>query len=106
MMPRISPKKTVEGSVAGVAGCVVAIFAARAVFYPELLWFDALALAVIIGVAGQIGDLIESFFKRKTGIKDSSSILPGHGGVLDRFDSLIFISPFVYYYVKWMVVMI
>ncbi|MFC1555694.1 phosphatidate cytidylyltransferase [candidate division KSB1 bacterium] len=103
LVPRISPKKTVEGSIAGIIGCLIAVFAARAVFYPEMNWDNALALAIIIGVTGQIGDMIESFFKRKTGIKDSSSILPGHGGILDRFDSLIFIAPFAYLYVKWMV---
>ena len=105
LWPRISPKKTVEGSISGIIGVCVAVFGSRAVFYPDLQIVDAVMLTLIIGIAGQLGDLIESFFKRKTGIKDSSSILPGHGGVLDRFDSLIFISPFAYYYVKWMVVL-
>jgi len=103
LFPRISPKKTIEGSIGGVCGSVIIVAAAHFVFFPELSMMNTIISGVIIGVCGQLGDLIESFFKRKTGIKDSSAILPGHGGVLDRFDSLIFVSPFMYFYIKWII---
>lgn len=90
LWPAISPKKTIEGSLGGVG---FGIFFALVVwiFYPELGSIPyVLFLGLIIAVVGQIGDLVESAIKRTTGVKDSGKILPGHGGVLDRFDSLIF----------------
>ncbi|PIX83146.1 MAG: phosphatidate cytidylyltransferase, partial [Nitrospirae bacterium CG_4_10_14_3_um_filter_70_108] len=95
----ISPKKTWEGSVAGLAAAVVAATLATALFYPPLTVAAALLLGLAVGVAGQLGDLFESMLKRSAGIKDSSHLLPGHGGLLDRLDSLIFAAPAFYYLV-------
>lgn len=89
MAPRISPKKTWEG----LAGCTVATFAAAAIMkllFVDLDWIHTMALAAILAAFGPVGDLIESQFKRDTGVKDSSSLIPGHGGLLDRTDSLFY----------------
>lgn len=98
LAPVLSPKKTWEGSVAGliaaVAVCVVfQRLALREVLSPLL----AAALGVVIGVSGQLADLAESMVKRDAGVKDSGALLPGHGGLFDRFDSFIFSAPAVYY---------
>ena len=103
LFPRISPKKTVEGGIGGLLGAAGIMVIAKYVFLNELSLVHALVIGIIIGVAGQIGDVLESFIKRKAGVKDSSSIIPGHGGVLDRFDSLIFVSPFVYFYIRFVI---
>jgi len=100
LFPVISPKKTVEGGIGGLAGAIGMVVGAKYLFFQQLPLYHAVLIGLIIGVLGQLGDVIESFFKRTTGVKDASSILPGHGGVLDRFDSLIFIGPFMYGYVK------
>jgi phosphatidate cytidylyltransferase len=94
--PLVSPKKTVEGFLGGVAGILVfgtAVGLTTGAFLPHLL-----AVTVLAGLAGQAGDLAESVIKRDTGIKDSSHLIPGHGGVLDRFDSLLFAVPTIYGY--------
>lgn len=89
MAPRISPKKSVEGAVGGLAGAVVAALVVR-IYSPWLPTKDAIILGLIIGLVGQWGDLFESAFKRDFRVKDSGRLLPGHGGILDRFDSLLF----------------
>ena len=97
LAPRISPKKTLEGAAGGLAGsvlCAVII----SFFVPALPVSDAIALAVIAGVAGQGGDLFESVLKRSSGVKDSGGILPGHGGLLDRVDALVFTAPATWAY--------
>lgn len=96
---RLSPKKTWEGSLGG-AVCVlmVTFFVSR--FFPTLSWIQWLGMALIIIVAGTMGDLIKSLMKRSLGIKDSGTILPGHGGILDRFDSLLGSAPFVFCYLS------
>ncbi|SFG01880.1 phosphatidate cytidylyltransferase [Planifilum fulgidum] len=89
LCPEISPNKTVEGSAGGLIlslGAGLSIASA----IPALSWSSSLALALLVAVAGQLGDLVESAIKRTTGVKDSGGLLPGHGGVLDRFDSLLF----------------
>jgi phosphatidate cytidylyltransferase len=92
LWPAISPNKTVEGSIGGLLIAVVVVLALNATL--GMLGFgQALAIALVTGVAGQLGDLIESAFKRHFGVKDSGQIIPGHGGVLDRFDSLILVFP-------------
>jgi phosphatidate cytidylyltransferase len=94
----ISPKKTWEGAVAGVAGSLGAAFLARAWFFPALTPLHAAGLGLLLGVAGILGDLAVSMVKRAAGVKDSSGILPGHGGLLDRTDSLLFTAPILYYW--------
>jgi phosphatidate cytidylyltransferase len=101
LWPQVSPKKTIEGSIAGLLGAWAAALAAKFIFLPEITLLDGLALGAIAGVLGQAGDLVESAFKRFVEVKDSSHLLPGHGGFLDRFDSLFLTVPSVYYYVRF-----
>jgi phosphatidate cytidylyltransferase len=97
---RISPRKSLEGSAGGLAAAVVAAFVARAWFAPFLSAWDAVALGLGVGVFAQVGDLVESMVKRDSALGDSSDLIPGHGGILDRFDSLYFAAPLVFYYLK------
>ena len=101
LVPSISPKKTWEGAIAGFIVCLIAswIFSETA----GLKIGEALVLGAIIGVVGQFSDLIESLIKRDAGVKDSSNIVPGHGGVLDRIDSFVLTAPIMYYYIVWVV---
>jgi phosphatidate cytidylyltransferase len=94
--PKLSPNKTVEGSLAGLAGTIVVASIAGWVIH--LPWYHALAMGAIFGVLSQLGDLSESSIKRELDIKDFGTIVPGHGGILDRFDSLLFTGPAAYYY--------
>lgn len=98
MAPRISPRKTWEGAVGGLVGSVAASFACRCWFLESLSWSDALSIGLLVGIAAPLGDLCESILKRSAGVKDSGGLIPGHGGVLDRVDSLIFTAPVIYYY--------
>ena len=97
--PAISPNKTVEGLLAGMVGSVVVGFILVGSIHP---WgrFDALALGVVVAVLAPLGDLCESLLKRDLGVKDLGGLLPGHGGVLDRFDAMLFSLPAVYYLTK------
>lgn len=97
--PRVSPKKTAEGLLGGMALAVTAALIARFWFLPELSVRDAMILGVLLTVAGLFGDLCESTIKRSVSVKDSGGILPGHGGMLDRLDSLLFTAPVFYYYI-------
>jgi phosphatidate cytidylyltransferase len=101
MAPQISPNKTWEGAVANFLGAlfVAAIFG----YWTKVPPAHMLAMAAVGSVAGQIGDLFESAWKRNAGVKDSGTILPGHGGMLDRIDALIFAAPAVWYYFEWVV---
>ena len=99
LAPTISPKKTVEGLVGGLITAIIAGYAARWWFLPELSGLDCLILVTLLTIAGLWGDLTESAMKRSVGMKDSGRILPGHGGMLDRLDSLLFTAPVFYYYV-------
>ena len=92
----VSPNKSWEGAVAGFIFAVVTSVSARYIALPRLDIRIAVGLGIIVGTVGQAGDFVESLFKRDAGAKDSSSIIPGHGGVFDRFDSLIFSAPVVY----------
>jgi phosphatidate cytidylyltransferase len=103
LAPTISPKKTIEGAVAGVLGSLLAALLARAWFFPELRQEDCWILGVLLAMAGVLGDLVESMWKRGAGLKDSATLVPGHGGILDRCDSLLFGGPILYYYfLHWM----
>lgn len=97
LLERVSPNKTVEGFMGGLIASSVAsffIFKYLAIFSP-LFW---LGLAILISLFGPIGDLVQSKFKRQAGVKDSGTLIPGHGGVYDRLDSVLFASPFIYTY--------
>ena len=98
MAPVISPQKTWEGAVGGVLGSLAVAFACRAWFLPSLSAADVFWAGLLLGVAAPLGDLCESILKRSAGVKNSGSLIPGHGGVLDRVDSLIFTTPAFYYY--------
>ena len=98
MAPNISPKKTIEGAVGGVIGATVLCGVFGSIFYrPQLV--HCIVMGFVGAFFGMAGDLIASAFKRKMGIKDYGNIIPGHGGVMDRFDSVILVAPFVYYYI-------
>ncbi len=103
LFARVSPKKSWEGAVFGFVFSVVTMVAAKILVLDYLTYLHAITLGLIIGVFGQLGDLIESRFKRDAGVKDSSRFIPGHGGVYDRFDSLVYISPIVYLYIDFVV---
>ena len=103
LIPRISANKTREGSWGGLVFSVVAALVARETFAPYLEIWHALVLGTLAGIVGQLGDLFESLIKRGAEIKDTSHMIPGHGGVLDRFDSLLFTAPLIYYFIKFVV---
>jgi phosphatidate cytidylyltransferase len=98
LAPAVSPSKTIEGSVGGLVGAVFIASLCRVVFFPQLGEGEAMALGGAISVLAQFGDLCESALKRAFGAKDSGWIIPGHGGILDRLDSLLFPVVFAYYY--------
>jgi phosphatidate cytidylyltransferase len=101
LYPAVSPKKTWEGSVGGILGSILATVGVGSLWtIPTLPITHAIVLGTICSVCGQAGDLVESMVKRTFGVKDSGNILPGHGGMLDRIDALLFVSPIVYYYLS------
>jgi len=101
LYPEISPAKTRVGLLGAVVGSCVAALLAHFWYLPRIPLGHAVGLAVVAGVLGQAGDLVESLLKRSSGTKDSGWILPGHGGVLDRIDSLTTVGPIVYLYALW-----
>jgi phosphatidate cytidylyltransferase len=100
LAPRVSPAKTVEGAIGGWLASLTGAIAAHYWFMPSLPLVDALVLAAIANVLGQAGDLVESLVKRSTGVKDSGNILPGHGGMLDRVDALMFTATTCWVYIQ------
>ena len=98
LFPRISPKKTYEGAIAGFILGIFSFTMLMLFLYPSFPLIHSIIIGIIIGITCIIGDLTESMLKRDSGVKDSSNILPGHGGMLDRFDSILFVFPSVYIY--------
>ena len=99
LYPEVSPNKTWEGFFGGMAGSVAGMFIARWVAFPALTVQDCVVLGLVGGVLGPLGDLCESMLKRAYQVKDSGSLIPGHGGLLDRVDALLFNAPALYLYV-------
>jgi phosphatidate cytidylyltransferase len=95
---QISPRKSLEGAMGSLLFALGAAAVARASFAPYLRWWDVVALGLLVGIFAQVGDLVESLLKRDTGLGESSGFIPGHGGILDRFDGLYFGAPATYYY--------
>ena len=101
LAPSVSPGKTVEGALGGLAGGVLGAFAVRAAGLPDLPALHAACLGLAVAAMGIVGDLDESLLKRWAGVKDSGTLFPGHGGMLDRLDSLLFGAPVLYYYFQY-----
>jgi len=97
LAPKLSPNKTVEGSIGGLVGALASVMIVGTII--ALPWYHSLILGMVMGVLCQLGDLSESAIKREVGLKDFGHVLPGHGGVLDRMDSMLFTGPVMYYYV-------
>ncbi len=100
LAPRVSPGKTIEGLIGGIAGSVIAAFLCRFFFWQDFAFHDCIVLGILIGIVGPLGDLSESLIKRSVGVKDSGELIPGHGGLLDRLDAVLFTAPLIYYYSK------
>jgi len=98
LYPLVSPAKTIEGGIGGLVFGLAYLFAARATFFPALTVGDCLAVGLPAAVLGPVGDLAESLIKRSAGVKDSGHSIPGHGGMLDRIDALLFVGAWVYAY--------
>ena len=101
LCPSVSPGKTVEGSIGGLFSNVVVGSLIKYFFLPDLSWFICIPFFIIIGIVGQAGDLFESELKRSSNVKDSGSLLPGHGGFLDRVDALLFAAPIAYFFKEY-----
>lgn len=100
LWPAVSPKKTWAGACGGLCASIVALSIAKLWYLPVLSWLDVMLIAVPANILGQLGDLAESLIKRSVGVKDSGVLLPGHGGMLDRIDALLFVVPYVYVYAQ------
>ncbi|MDO8687267.1 MAG: phosphatidate cytidylyltransferase [Dehalococcoidales bacterium] len=105
LAPNISPGKTREGAIGGLLGAIIfsLFFILPTPLRLPMNWGQTILLGGLVSIFGQLGDLVESLFKRNMGVKDSGNLLPGHGGVLDRIDSIIFAGIVVYYYVIWVI---
>jgi phosphatidate cytidylyltransferase len=97
LYPAVSPNKSIEGALGGLLGSLAGALLFRLLFFPEIGIVLCSAAALIVGAAGQLGDLFESLLKRSCGVKDSGTIIPGHGGVLDRLDSILFAAPLIWF---------
>ena len=98
LYPVVSPNKSIEGALGGLCGSLAGTLIAKLTFFPGLTIVDCVVTALFVGALGQVGDLFESLLKRSFGVKDSGGIIPGHGGILDRLDSILFAAPALYYY--------
>lgn len=97
---KVSPKKSIEGLGGALLASAGMALLCRVWFMPAISPIEAVCIALVLAAIGTIGDLVESLFKRSAGIKDSGSIIPGHGGILDRMDSMLFAAPVLYYYLR------
>lgn len=102
MSPAVSPGKTVEGALGGILGSILA--SSLVSFFSHQPFGPVLLIGTMVGIAGQLGDLVESALKRQAGIKDAGRLIPGHGGILDRFDSMLFTAPLVYHFVGLIII--
>ncbi len=96
LCPAVSPAKTIEGALGGMFGSIIAILTLGMLFHLSIA--QSVVMGILVGLAAPVGDLTESAIKRFANVKDSGRILPGHGGILDRFDSILFVVPVIYYY--------
>lgn len=103
LMPRVSPNKSLEGTIAGFLCAILAAYVFQIWFIDALSSLDCMAIGAIIGSFGQYGDLFESMLKRDANVKDASHLIPGHGGMMDRFDSLMISGPMMYLYLIFVV---
>jgi phosphatidate cytidylyltransferase len=101
LYPSVSPKKTIIGALGGLAASFGALALAKLWYLPSLTWIDCVLVAIPANILCQTGDLCESLLKRSVGVKDSGALLPGHGGMLDRIDALLFCAPYIYCYAQW-----
>ncbi len=101
LCPSVSPGKTIEGSMGGLLANILVGSIFKFLLFPHLSWATCIIFFMLIGAAGQIGDLFESALKRMAGVKDSGTILPGHGGILDRIDALLFATPITYLFILY-----
>ncbi len=97
---KVSPKKSIEGFLGALAGAAGMALLCRVWFMPDIGKSEVVAISLVLAVVGTIGDLAESLLKRAAGVKDSGTIIPGHGGILDRMDSMLFAAPVLYYYLS------
>lgn len=104
LLPRVSPSKTWEGAVGGLVGATLVGWLCARGFAVFMTPLAGATLGLVVGLAAQLGDLVESLLKRDAGTKDSAELIPGHGGILDRFDSLLFTVPVTYYYFRLFVI--
>jgi phosphatidate cytidylyltransferase len=102
LYPAVSPSKTVEGGIGGMLAGLLVMFVVRATLVPWLTVRDCLLAALPAGVIGPIGDLVESLIKRAFGVKDSGKLIPGHGGILDRIDALLFVAAWLFVYTTYL----
>jgi phosphatidate cytidylyltransferase len=102
LFPRVSPKKSWEGAIFGFVFAILGMILAKNIVLDFLSLKNAMVIGFITGTIGQIGDLAESLLKRDAGVKDSSNLIPGHGGIFDRFDSLLFSAPLIYLYLTYL----
>ena len=98
LSPRISPKKTIEGGIGGLVTAIITAIVIHFTFFKEFPLVHAIIAGIVLSVAGVVGDLAESMWKRSAAVKDSGTLIPGHGGFLDRFDSIFFTAPILYVY--------
>ena len=102
LCPAVSPGKTIEGSIGGLTANLCAGSVFKYFIFPEYSWWISILFFILVGVAGQLGDLFESELKRSAGVKDSGGLLPGHGGILDRIDALLFAAPVAWFFKEYL----